>query len=156
MTDEDASNGSNPSGDSRSSAPSTQTLPTKPSPSPTVSWNLAPTKRNRPSGAATDFVEQFLPTLQFPDQRSAVKRLASKYLECFSAFFTDSKKVTAAENEGDRYRTKNCLCKLNFQPLERVKDVPAYTKTSSAKPTPSSPPLSSHWRNITSAVSNSI
>ena len=97
MSAEDVSQSPKLSGDDQ---PSAQLIPipppSKPSPTTTVSWNLAPTERNSPIGAATGFVEQFLPTLQFPDQRSAVKRITDIHLSRFSEL-------------------------LNFQPLERVK-----------------------------------
>eukprot|EP00956_Cyclotella_meneghiniana_P009510 scaffold13165_cov55-Cyclotella_meneghiniana.AAC.1 len=79
-----------------------------------------------PLAAAAEVVNEFVQTLQFKDQLSALKKKVEEYMNEFQDLYSESKKLAKASGEGPSYLSPNCTVKLNHQPMERVKASTAY------------------------------
>ena len=90
-----------------------------------VSPGRLATKRT-PSAAAAEVVEEFVQTLQFKEQISALSQQADEYMNIFENFYSEAKKIQKALDAGSSYSPPNCTVKLNHQPIDRVKTATAY------------------------------
>ena len=75
------------------------------------------TKRT-PSAAAAEVVEEFVQTLQFKEQISALSQQADEYMNIFENFYSEAKKIQKALDAGPSYSPPDCTVKLNHEAIE--------------------------------------
>ena len=78
-----------------------------------------------PIAAATEFLEGYLQSLQYKDQRTAVNRYASSALQVFATYYYESKSILKAMEDAT-YCPSNCKVNINFQPMDIIAKSPAY------------------------------
>ena len=103
------------------------TQPASPSPLDTSPFaaSLAPKERIAPLEAATRHIARFVQTLQFADQRSVFNECALAFIKTFATYFCELKNIVKAKGDIE-YCPSCCTVNVPFQPLDRVKESPAY------------------------------
>ena len=90
----------------------------------------APTASNSdgltaPMAAALEFLEGYLQSLQYKDQRTAINRYAASSLQVYATYYNESKSILKAMEDAT-YCPNSCKVKINFQPMDIIAKSPAY------------------------------